>query len=153
MRNPINVAVVGVGYLGRIHAKIYHGLDGVNLIGVVDTDPAVVKEVADQYQCPGFDSVDALLNREQGNALDAVSIVVPTSLHCSVATPFLQRGVHMLLEKPIAPTVQESEDIVAIAGQHRTILQIGHLERFNAGVMKLAELAKKSEIYRSASSG
>ena len=148
---PINVAVIGVGYLGRIHAKIYHGLESANLVAVVDTDLSAVNEIADQYHCTGLGSVDELLDSGLGGNIDAVSIVVPTSFHQSVATPFLQRGIHMLLEKPIAPTVKESEHIVAMADQYNAILQIGHLERFNAGVMKLAELAENPrfiEVHR-----
>ena len=151
MGNPINVAVIGVGYLGKIHAKIYSNLEGVRLVAVVDTDQAVATAVAEQYQCLGFTNIDEVLNLAGEQKVEAVSVVVPTSYHLQVAEPFIKNGVHMLLEKPVAPTVTESQAIVNLAKEQGTILQIGHLERFNAGVMKLAELAKEPrfiEVHR-----
>ncbi len=139
MSGAVNVAVIGVGYLGRIHAKIYHEIPEANLVAVVDTDRDVLTQVAGQYGCAAFLDIDALL--AGGPRVDAVSVVVPTSLHLPVSRPFLERGIHMLLEKPVAPTVGESESVVELAREHGAILQVGHLERFNAGVMKLAELA------------
>ncbi|MGB5705933.1 MAG: Gfo/Idh/MocA family oxidoreductase [Arenicellales bacterium] len=141
MATPVNVAVVGVGYLGRIHAKIYHSMPEVNLIAVVDTDHSAAGAISNEYGCRGFESVDQLLDSDQAMQIDAVSIVVPTSLHLPVSVPFLERKIHMMLEKPIAPSVEESSAIVELANKHNVILQVGHLERFNAGVMKLAELA------------
>ena len=130
------VAVVGVGYLGKIHAKIYHDLPGVDLVAVVDSDAETVRAVADQHGCDSFATAQELVGR-----VDAASIVVPTSAHWPVAEPLLRNGIHIMLEKPVAPTVEESRAIVELASEQRVILQIGHLERFNAGVMKLAELA------------
>ncbi len=132
----LKVAVVGVGYLGRIHAKIYNSMDEVELIGVVDSKQSTAKEIAAQLGCQWHTSVQPILD-----LVDAVSIVVPTSLHQEVAQPFLAKGIHTLLEKPIAQTVEMSQEIVDLAQKSGAILQIGHLERFNAGVMKLAELA------------
>ncbi len=136
MFKPIRVAVVGVGYLGRIHAKIYHAMDNVELVAVVDTDCATAHSIAEQYHCQALTSTAGLESQ-----IDAVSIAVPTSLHLTVARPFLQAGVDMLLEKPVASSVAQSSEIVELARKNRAILQTGHLERFNAGVMKLAELA------------
>ena len=146
MDNKIRVAVVGVGYLGKIHAKIYAGMENVDLVGVVDTDQDAAQSVAEEFGTRSFEDSRGLLDK-----VDAVSIVVPTSLHREVAEPFLKQGVHMLLEKPIAPSVEESQVIVDLARENGAILQIGHLERFNAGVMKLAELADKPrfiEVHR-----
>ncbi len=134
MSNKVRVGVVGVGYLGRFHALIYSRIPDVELVGIVDTDTARALEVAEEAGCPALPHCDDLLER-----IDAVSIVVPTSLHLEVARSFLERGIHMLLEKPIAPNREEGEAIVRLADQHGTILQIGHLERFNAGVMALAQ--------------
>ena len=147
----VNVAVVGVGYLGRIHAKIYHNMPQVNLVAVVDTDSNAANNIAKEYGCLALGSIDQLLTDEGPTRIDAVSIVVPTSLHLAVAKPFLQKGIHMLLEKPVAPSVEESAEIVRLADEHKAILQIGHLERFNAGVMKLAELCAEPrfiEVHR-----
>jgi predicted dehydrogenase len=134
MARPIRLGVAGVGYLGRFHALIYARMDGAELVGVADTDPATARRVAEECGCPAFEDASALLDR-----VDAVSVVVPTTAHLSVARPFLERGVHVLLEKPIAASVEEGREILALAAGSGAILQIGHLERFNAGVMALAE--------------
>ena len=135
-RNPLRVAVVGVGYLGKIHADIYHDMPDVELVAVVDIDAPTADAAAKKYHCDALDSAARLIGR-----VDAVSIAVPTSSHLPVAKVLLENGIHALLEKPVAPTVEESRAIVDLAAANRMILQIGHLERFNAGVMKLAELA------------
>ena len=135
-RNPLRVAVVGVGYLGKIHADIYHDMPDVELVAVVDIDAPTAGAAAKKYDCDSLDSAARLIGR-----VDAVSIAVPTSSHLPVAKVLLENGIHALLEKPVAPTVEESRAIVDLAAANRVILQIGHLERFNAGVMKLAELA------------
>ena len=137
MNAPLRVAVVGVGYLGRIHAEIYRDMPAVELVAVVDSDAERAAEIAEQHGCEALHSAEQLVGR-----VDAASIVVPTSLHLPVAEVLLENGIHAMLEKPVAPTVEESEAIVDLAARHRLILQIGHLERFNAGVMKLAQLAK-----------
>ncbi len=136
MTNRTRVAVIGVGYLGKIHAKIYAGMENVELVAVLDTDPKAAKRVASEYGCQGLTRTVDLAGK-----VDAVSIVVPTSLHLEVSRKFLGNGVHTMLEKPVAPSVQESREIVSLARENGAILQIGHLERFNAGVMKLAELS------------
>jgi len=130
--------VVGVGYLGRFHALIYSRMPNVELVGVVDTDPDTASRVAGECGCEAIAQAGQLLGR-----VDAVSIVVPTSVHLQEARPFLQAGVHMLLEKPIASSVEDGEEIVRLADEAGVILQIGHLERFNAGVMALAERIRK----------
>lgn len=138
MSEKIRLGVVGVGYLGRFHALIYSRMPNVQLVGVVDVDQETARRVADECQCEAFDQARKLLGK-----VDAVSIVVPTSAHLDEARPFLQAGVHMLLEKPIASTVEAGEEIVRLAEESAVILQIGHLERFNAGVMALAERIRK----------
>lgn len=125
---------MGVGYLGRFHALIYSRMDNVELVGVVDVDAETAARVAGECGCSAFGSSGDLLGK-----VDAVSIVVPTTAHLDEARPFLQAGVHMLLEKPIASTVEDGAEIVRLAGAAGVILQVGHLERFNAGVMALAE--------------
>ncbi len=136
MSKSARVAVIGVGYLGRIHAKIYDSMPNVELVAVVDIDEEKARSVSRRYQCAGFTS-----SAQLPDDLDAVSIVVPTSMHLSVSRFFIEKGVHILLEKPIAPSVEEGREIVDLAHRRGILLQIGHLERFNAGVMKLASLA------------
>jgi len=134
MSKKLRVGVVGVGYLGRFHALIYSRMSNVELVGVVDIDAEAAERVAGECGCPAFERSSDLLGK-----VDAVSIVVPTTAHLEEARLFLQAGVHMLLEKPIASTVEDGAEIVRLAEEAGVILQIGHLERFNAGVMALAE--------------
>jgi predicted dehydrogenase len=138
MPDTLRVAVVGVGYLGRFHAKIYSELDTVELVTVVDTDPDQARKVAEEYGCAWTTDAGELI----GN-IDAVSVVVPTRQHLEVARPLLEAGIHMLLEKPIAHDCDEGETIVQLAEQAGVTLQIGHVERYNAGVMALAEHVKR----------
>lgn len=134
MTSKLRVAVVGVGYLGRFHALIYSRMPDVELVAVVDPDAGRAHAVAAEAGCTALTDAHRLLEQ-----VDAVSIVAPTVVHLEVAAPFLRRGVHMLLEKPIAATREEGEAIVSLAERSGATLQIGHLERFNAGVMALAE--------------
>lgn len=130
----LRVGVVGVGYLGRFHALIYSRLPDVELVGVVDTDQERARAIAAEASCASYARLDDLLGR-----VDAVSIVVPTTAHLAAAAPFLTRGIHVLLEKPIAATRDEGAEIVRLARSSGALLQIGHVERFNAGVMALAQ--------------
>lgn len=130
----LRVGVVGVGYLGRIHAKIYASMPDVELVGVCDVNADAAKQVAAQHQCEACTDPAALVGK-----VDAVSIVTPTSLHLDTARPYLEAGVHMLMEKPLAPSFEESKTLVEIAEKAGVIFQVGHLERFNAGVIALAE--------------
>ncbi len=134
MSDKPRVAVVGVGYLGRFHALIYSRMPNVDLVGVVDMDAERAAQVAAEAGCPVFSSPLDLLGR-----VDAVSVVVPTTAHLDAAEPFLRSGVAVLLEKPIAATLEDGVAIVRLASEHGAMLQIGHVERFNAGVMALAE--------------
>ena len=133
MSNKTRVGVIGVGYLGRFHALIYSRMPEVELVGVTDADSTRAEAVAAEA---GTRAVDA---GQMLGEVDAVSIVVPTSEHLRVARPFLEKGVHTMMEKPIAHTLGEGREIVELAETHGATLQIGHLERFNAGVMALAE--------------
>lgn len=130
----IAVGVAGVGYLGRFHALIYARHPDVELVGVADTNEETARQVAAEAGCEAYSDAADLLER-----VDAVSIVVPTTAHLAIARPFLEAGRHVLLEKPIATTVEQGREIVDLAGKAGVVLQIGHLERFNAGVMTLAQ--------------
>ncbi len=133
MANKLRVGVVGVGYLGRFHALIYSRMDNVELVGVSDSDKRQAEQVAAEA------GTRVLSIEDMPGQVDAVSIVVPTTLHLEIARPFLQKGVHMLMEKPISSTVEEGREIVDLAKESGATLQIGHLERYNAGIMALAE--------------
>ena len=134
MSEALRVGVIGVGYLGRFHARIYNDMEGVDLVGVADTDRETADRVAKEYDTRSLYDPMALLDE-----VDVVSVVVPTSLHRQVAVPYLKKGIHMLLEKPVASTLEDARVIVETARKHGATLQIGHLERFNAGIMALAD--------------
>ncbi len=134
MTRKLKVGVIGVGYLGKFHAKIYSGLHNVELIGIIDADQQNAANIASQYGGDVYADAEQLLDK-----VDAVNIVVPTSLHREVAEPFLKAGVHTLVEKPLASSVADSEALVALAKANNVVLQVGHLERFNAGMRCLAD--------------
>jgi len=124
--STIHVGVVGVGALGQHHARILAEIDNVTLAGVADTRPDVAVAVAEQCRCRAYGDYRELLPR-----VDAAVIAVPTTAHEDVATDFLRRGIPVLVEKPLAAHPAEAERLVALAGQSRTLLQVGHIERFN----------------------
>lgn len=130
----VRVGVVGVGYLGQIHARIYAAMPQVELVGVADVNMDAARRIAQQHGCAAYASGEALLDK-----VDAVSIVVPTVHHLAVARPFLARGIHMLMEKPLAATAEEAAELVRLADDAGVVFQVGHVERFNAGVMALVD--------------
>jgi predicted dehydrogenase len=134
MTAKLRVGVVGAGYLGQIHARIYAGMPAVSLVGVADVDLQAASRVAQICGCAAYTCAEELLGK-----VDAVSIVVPTIHHLTVARAFLDAGVHMLMEKPLAPTLDEAAALVQVAERAGVTFQVGHLERYNAGVMTLAE--------------
>ena len=123
---PVRIGVVGVGALGKIHAKLYKGLAGVELVGVHDAQPAAAAALAAELGVAAFPSVAALLERVEG-----VSVAVPTDRHHGTVLPILAAGRHVLVEKPIAASVAEAREMVAAAAEHRQVLAVGHVERFN----------------------
>ena len=133
--NKLRTAVIGVGYLGQFHAEKYAVLPNVELVGVVDHDRERAGRIADKLNTRVFDGPSALLGK-----VDAVSIVVPTVLHHQVAKQFLEAGVHVLLEKPVTVTLEQADELIALAVRERAILQIGHIERFNPAITSLKPL-------------
>ena len=133
MSDKTRVGVVGVGYLGQIHAKIYHDMANVELVMLADTDAERVGALADQYGCKATTQYLDLIE-----AVDAVSIVVPTSAHFDVAQPFLEAGIATLIEKPIAATVDEASKMVELAAQNEAPFLVGHLERYNPALRAVA---------------
>ncbi len=133
MSKKTKVGVVGVGYLGQIHAKIYSEMDNVELVMLADTDRDRVDALAHQYGCAATTNFLDLVDQ-----VEAVSIVVPTSLHFDVAQPFLEAGIATLIEKPIAATVDEARKLVELAAQNDAPFLIGHLERYNPALRAVA---------------
>ncbi|MCD2452994.1 Gfo/Idh/MocA family oxidoreductase [Methylicorpusculum oleiharenae] len=130
--NKIKCAVVGTGYLGKFHAEKYASLPDCELVAVVDINEAAATAVAEKHGAQALTDYQSLLGQ-----VDAVSIVVPTTLHHAVSKDFLIHGAHVLVEKPITVTVEEADELIALAKQNNKILQIGHLERFNPAVLGL----------------
>ena len=124
--NTIKVGVIGVGQLGQYHARIYSELPEAELVGVYDVDADRAEAIARKYRTRSFPSLENL-----AAAAEALSVVVPTDKHRAVAGILLERGRHLLVEKPIAATTAEAEELVRLAREHGCILQIGHVERFN----------------------
>jgi predicted dehydrogenase len=133
--NTLPVAVVGCGRMGRLHARAYSQLSGVKLVGLFDADAAAAHAAAREYGGKPFGDLDELANQAR-----SVSIATPTRFHLAAAEPFLRRGVACLIEKPLAPDEAEGAKILALARQHGSAIQVGHIERFNPAVRALAKL-------------
>jgi predicted dehydrogenase len=132
---PINVAVIGVGAFGRNHARVYHQLQqagSVRLVGVVDPDTARADAIAREFGCKAFGSVEQMLTTH--SEVQAASVAVPTVLHLEVARSLMESGVDVLIEKPLATTLGEADEMLRVAPAHKRIAQVGHLERFNPAV-------------------
>jgi predicted dehydrogenase len=137
---PLKVAVIGVGHLGQHHARIYAEHPDVELVAVVDRDLDRAREIATRHKARAIADYKEL---EAVPDLAAVSIAVPTVAHYELADYFLNRGVHCLVEKPITNTVVHAAALVSLAKQKKLILQVGHIERFNAAVQRLRELVTR----------
>ena len=122
----MRVAVIGVGHLGRHHARILSSTDGVTLVGVVDTNLQRAREIAEAHGTAAIEDAASLVG-----AVDAVVVATPTASHAAVATPLLDAGVAVLIEKPLARTVEEADALVALAASRGATLAVGHTERFN----------------------
>ena len=125
--NPLRVGVIGVGSMGRHHARVYSQMPDVDFIGVSDLDKAAVEKIAVQYKTKAFTDYHELLSA----GLDAVTIAVPTTLHKAIALDAMDAGVHVLVEKPIADTLEAGREILQKAKDKKLKLMVGHVERFN----------------------
>ena len=128
----LKCAVIGAGYLCKFHAEKYASLPMCELVAVVDIDQNTAGSVAQKHGVQALVDYKPLLDK-----VDAVSIVVPTSLHHKVAKDFLNSKTHVLIEKPITVSVKEADELITIAARQKLILQVGHLERFNAALLEL----------------
>ncbi|MBM4142925.1 MAG: Gfo/Idh/MocA family oxidoreductase [Lentisphaerae bacterium] len=133
MSARLKLGVFGVGSLGQHHARIYAATEGVELVGVHDLDPARAAAVAGRCGTRAFEKAAAL-----AEAVEAASVAVPTDAHYPLAMDLMDRGLHLLVEKPIAATTEEAEAMVDLARARQIILQVGHVERFNP-VMRFLE--------------
>lgn len=134
--SPLRIAVVGAGAFGRNHLRVYRELQDaghdLQLVAVIDHDPAVAAEASAKFAIPAFDSIESCLSAV--GSLDAASICVPTIHHATAAEPLLAAGVDLLIEKPLAANLADADRILELARMHSRIVQTGHLERFNPAV-------------------
>lgn len=131
----IRVGVIGVGYLGKFHAEKYAGMDHVALVGVVDIQRSKAEHVAVELGTRAYTRFEDLFGK-----VDAVSVVVPTSAHFSVGKAFLDQGIDVMMEKPMATCLEEADTLIHAAESQGRVLQIGHLERFNPAVEALPDI-------------
>ncbi|MGC1181445.1 Gfo/Idh/MocA family protein [Legionella sp.] len=136
--NKIRCAVIGVGYLGRFHAQKYQLLPNAELIAVCDLNSLASEAVGRELNVPAYTHFDELFDK-----VDAVSIASTTSTHYEIAKAFLERGIHVLLEKPITETTTQAKELIQLAKRHQVKLQIGHLERFNSARLTLNHYLEK----------
>lgn len=135
MSDRLPVAVIGAGHMGRHHARIYSEIPDAQLIGVVDSDAGRAKAIADQYHTAAYTSVEPLLDK-----LRAVTVAVPTVAHLQVALPLIERGIAVLIEKPLAPDSQTCRALMDAAKKSGALLQVGHSERFNPVVRAMGRM-------------
>lgn len=136
--SPLRVGVIGVGTMGKHHARICAGSPDVILAGIFDTDEERAREVSQQYDCASFSSVDELVDQ-----VDAVTIASPTSTHSALGAHCLERGLHVLVEKPLAHTVQDAELLVNLAREQGATLMVGHIERYNPATAVLMNILQQ----------
>ena len=140
--------MIGVGAFGRNHARVYRELQqagSVRLVGVVDPDTARADAVAREFECKAFGSVEQMLVTH--TEVQAASVAVPTVLHAEVARALMEAGVDVLIEKPVAATLDEADELIRLASEHKRVAQVGHLERFNPAVRATLPLLKRPMFF------
>lgn len=138
----MRVGVIGAGVMGSNHARVLAGLPGVSLVGIVDPSPAHRTRTTELASCQGFETLDQLF----AEGVDAVTIAAPTHLHHEVALACIAKNIHVLVEKPIASTVEEGREIVTAAQKAGVTLMVGHVERFNPAVAAVKQAIAGEDI-------
>ena len=136
--DKIRVGVVGIGYLGSQHARLYAKLEGAELAALCDTE-AAKETIARKFRAPFYEDYRSLFGK-----VDAVSIVVPTQDHHRIAKEFLENGIHLLIEKPMTQTVEEADELIRIAHEKKCLIQVGHVERFNSAFQAALPFVKQA---------
>ena len=148
MSKQVNIGVIGVGHLGVHHASHLTKIKNANFVGLFDSDAQRAEEISKKLNTKSFDSIDSLLDN-----VEALSIVTPTPTHRSVAEKCIKKGKHVFIEKPITSSVDDAEYLIELAKKHSTIIQVGHIERFNPALLALSNLEiepKYIEVHRMA---
>lgn len=135
--DTVKVGVIGVGHLGVHHARVYNEILGAKLVGVMDVEEERARSVAEPLGVSAYSDLDRFLEEARP---DALSIVVPTVRHFEIAKRAMERGVHLLIEKPVTASTEEAEELLRIASDRNLILQVGHIERFNSAVQYVRDM-------------
>ena len=141
----MKIAVIGVGSMGRNHARVYSEIQGVELVGVVDSDLSTAEMLANKFSTKAYSDYHQMLDKEKP---DAVSIVVPTALHEKVGMDALDAGAHVLMEKPIAATLEEGQRLIEKAEAVNRKLMVGHIVRFNPAIQALKQKLVNGDLGR-----
>jgi len=142
----IRVAVVGAGEFGRNHARVYSELPGAELVGIVDTNAERAKAVAAEFNTVALPGIESLAGKA-----DAASVAVPTAQHAKIGCALLRQGIDVLVEKPMATSLSEADELIAAAAESKRVLQVGHLERFNPAVVATQGIMRRPlffEVHR-----
>jgi predicted dehydrogenase len=144
MSQLLKVAVVGVGHLGKWHADKYAAATDCELVAVVDSNIENARDIAQKHGAEAYSDYRDIIP-----LVDAISLVVPTSLHYKIAREFLEAGIHCLIEKPITESITEAETLIEIARDNKLVLQVGHIERFNSVMIGIVERLDKPRFLES----
>ncbi len=144
MSQLLKVAVVGVGHLGKWHADKYAAAADCELVAVVDTNIENARDIAQKHGADAYSDYRDIIP-----LVDAISLVVPTSLHYKIAREFLEAGIHCLIEKPVTESITEAETLIEIARDNKLVLQVGHIERFNSVMIGIVERLDKPRFIES----
>jgi predicted dehydrogenase len=144
MSQILKVAVVGVGHLGKWHADKYAAATDCELVAVVDTNIENARDIAQKHGADAYSDYRDIIP-----LVDAISLVVPTSLHYKIAREFLEAGIHCLIEKPVTESIAEAETLIEIARVNKLVLQVGHIERFNSVMIGIVERLDKPRFLES----
>ena len=128
----LSIGVIGVGHLGKLHSKMFKEISNCNFVGVFDSNQEQAKSVADEFGVKSFDSIDELLSN-----VKAVSVAATTTAHYEVAKKSFEKNIHVFVEKPITASIEEGEELVKLAKEKNLKFQVGHIERFNPGLLSL----------------
>lgn len=142
--NKIKVGVIGTGHLGAIHTKLFKQINNCELIGIYDANPDQAKAISQQFDVTSYSDMDFLISKVQ-----AVSIAATTSAHYEIAKKCFELGRHVFIEKPITATIQEGEELVKLSNDNKLILQVGHIERFNPGLVSLEKYISNPKFIQS----
>lgn len=128
----LRISVIGAGHLGKIHTKLWKSNENIELVGIYDIDPKVSAQIAREFSCKQFKSLDEVIANS-----DAVTIATPTSNHYRTARQMLEHKIHCFIEKPITSTYKEAQQLLLLAAEHKVLIQVGHVERFNPALIAL----------------